>query len=56
MCLQAQGIADSNAGVVRVRQAHGLIDNNEGVGGGQGIDDVSKGSETMPEAIDDRRR
>ena len=39
----------NNNGVVgRVGRARGISDEDRGVRGGQGVDDVSKGSETTP--------
>ena len=58
MCLRSQGIDDDDGVVERVRQAHGLINNNGGVGRGRGIDNASDGLETTAEAsrIQKRRR
>ena len=58
MCLRSQGIDDDDGVVERVRQAHGLINNNGGVGRGRGIDNASDGLETTAEAsrIQGRRR
>ena len=50
MCLRAQVIDNEGGGVGRVREARGLSDNDGGVGRGQGIENASKGSETMTEA------
>ena len=50
MCLRAQVIDDDACVVDRVRQSRGPSNNNRGVGGGQGIDDASNGSETTTEA------
>ena len=50
MCLHDQGIEDNNGGVDRGRRACGLRNNDKGVGGGRGIGDESKGSETTAEA------
>ena len=49
MCLQAQGIDDD--------EVDGRLSKYDGcVGGGQGIDDASKESETTIEAAKDRRQ
>ena len=49
MCLRDQGIDDDDGGISRVRRERGVSNNNRGVGRRQGIDDTSKGSETMTE-------
>ena len=56
MCLQDQGIDNDDGGVIRVRWACGLSENNRGLGRGQGIYDASKGLETTAEAAGDRQR
>ena len=56
MCLRAQVIDDNDGGVDKGIQDQGLRDNDGGVGGGRGIDDASKGSETTAEAAGARRR
>ena len=51
MCLQDQGIDDNNNGSVgRVRRACGIRDDHGGVRRGQGICNISEGSETTTEA------
>ena len=52
VCLQSQGIDNDNddGGVVRLRRARGLSDNDGGVGKGRGVDDASNVSETTTEA------
>ena len=53
VCLQEEGVDD---GVGRVRRSKRLSDNDGGVGRGQGVRDVSEGSETTMEATGDSRR
>ena len=55
MCLRDQGIDDDDGGVGRVIRARRLSNDNGGVGRERGIDDASKGSETMTEAAGARR-
>ena len=50
MCLRAQGFDNNNRGVVRLGRAHGISDNDRGIGGGRVIDDASEGSETTTKA------
>ena len=49
MFLRDQVIDDDDGVVDRVLWAHGLSDNDGGVGRGQGIDDASDGLETTTE-------
>ena len=56
MCLRDQGIYNDDGVIGRVRRARGISDEGGGVGGGQGIYDASKGSETTPEAAGVRQR
>ena len=56
MRLWAQGIDNNDGGVRRVIQACELSDDDRGVGRGQGIYDVSVGSETTTEAAGARRQ
>ena len=55
MCLRYQGIDDNNGGVVRVRQARGISDDDRGVGRGRGIHNTSEVSEKTTEAAGDRQ-
>ena len=50
MCLRAQVIDDNKGVVARVRQAHGLSNDDGGAVRGRGIDDASEGLETTAEA------
>ena len=50
MCLRDQGIDNNDGGVIRVRQARGISDENRGVGRELGIDDASEGLEITEEA------
>ena len=43
VCLWDQGIDDDNGVIDRVRRAHGLSNDNRGVGRGRGIHDASEG-------------
>ena len=56
MCLRAQGIDNEGGGVVRVRQARGLSDDDRCVGRGQGIDNASEVLEKTTEAARARQR
>ena len=49
VCLQAQGIDNKNGGIGKVRWDHGISDDDEGVGRGQILDDVSEGLEITTE-------
>ena len=53
MCLRDQGIDNNDGGVIRVRQARGISDENRGVGRELGIDDASEELEITEEAIED---
>ena len=55
VCLQAQVIDDDVGGVGRGRQARGLSNDNQGIGGGRGINNVSEWSETTTEVAWDWR-
>ena len=50
VCLQYQGTDENDGAVDRVRHAHGLSDDDGGVGRGRGLEDASKGWETTTEA------
>ena len=50
MCLRSQCIDDNNGGVGRVRQDHGISNNDRGVGRGRGIHNASMGLETSTDA------
>ena len=50
VCLWAQLIDNDDSSFGGGRQDRGLINNNRDFSGGQGIDNVSKGSETTKEA------
>ena len=56
MCLRYQVIDDNGSGVSRVGQARGLINNVRGVGGGRGIDNAYKRSDTTTETAGGRRQ
>ena len=56
VCLQARGIDDDNCVVGRVRRAHGLSNDNRGVGGRRGIDNASNGLKKTAKAVAARQR
>ena len=46
MCLWVQGIDDNGGSIGRVRQAHGIRDDDRGVGRERGVYDASEGLDT----------
>ena len=50
MCLGPQGIDDNDGGFVGRRRARGLSNDNRGLGGERGIDNVSEGLKTTKDS------